>query len=202
MLSINPNDLSERENYKFLIGSIVPRPIALITTQSKEGVVNIAPFSFFNIVTSNPPILAVGFQRKKGQLKDTARNIFDNKQAVIHIVDSFNVEDANQTAANLGIDESELEKTHFHLIPSTLVDVPAIKESQIRFEVSLYDSISIENNQEKTSDLLLLKVLQYHINEAIYENGRINPSQLNPIARMAGHDYSELGRLFTIPRPD
>lgn len=202
MLSIKPLDLSERDNYKFLIGSIIPRPIALITTQSEEGVVNIAPFSFFNIVTSNPPILSVGLQRKNGKLKDTARNIFANKQAVIHIVDTHNVADANQTAAHLLENESELEKTNFHLVPSTIVDVPGLKESQVRFEVELYDSLAIEGENGIGSDLVLLKVLHYHINKAIYKEGRIDPIQLDPVARMAGHDYSDLGRLFTIPRPE
>ncbi len=75
MLSIDPASLSERENYKFLIGSIIPRPIAFVTTLSKDGILNGAPFSYFNIVSSNPPMISLSIQRREGQPKDTARNI-------------------------------------------------------------------------------------------------------------------------------
>ncbi len=73
MVHFSPEEISERDNYKFMIGSIIPRPIALITSVSDDEVLNIAPFSYFNIVTSNPPIVSVAFQRKNGELKDTAR---------------------------------------------------------------------------------------------------------------------------------
>lgn len=98
MISVNPEGLSERENYKFLTGSIIPRPVALVTTQSETGVFNIAPFSFFNIVSSNPPMISVSVQRKKGVSKDTARNAIETGEFVVHITDEDNVVDANQTA--------------------------------------------------------------------------------------------------------
>ena len=86
MKKIDPKQISERENYKFLIGSIIPRPIAFVTSISEDGVVNAAPFSFFNIVSSNPPMISVSIQRKKGEPKDTARNIRAKEQFVVHIV--------------------------------------------------------------------------------------------------------------------
>src|SRR3954462_3459680 len=98
LLSIDPASLSERDNYKFLIGSIVPRPIAFVTTQSKDGVLNGAPFSYFNIVTSNPPMISLSIQRNGGRIKDTARNIFENKEFVVYIVDEDNVAKINETA--------------------------------------------------------------------------------------------------------
>jgi flavin reductase (DIM6/NTAB) family NADH-FMN oxidoreductase RutF len=91
LLSIDPASLSERDNYKFLIGSIIPRPIAFVTTLSKDGILNGAPFSYFNIVSSNPPMISLSIQRREGQQKDTARNIIDSKDFVIHIVDEQNV---------------------------------------------------------------------------------------------------------------
>src|SRR3954465_11376457 len=99
MLSIDPASLSERENYKFLIGSIIPRPIAFITSVSKDGTLNGAPFSYFNIVSSNPPMISVAIQRNGGKQKDTARNILDSEEFVVHIVDQENVEKINETAA-------------------------------------------------------------------------------------------------------
>ena len=81
--------MSETENYKFLIGSIIPRPIAFVTTQSEDGVVNAAPFSYFNIVSSNPPMISVSVQRRNGMMKDTARNATNGKEFVVHIVDQL-----------------------------------------------------------------------------------------------------------------
>ncbi|CAM5210594.1 Flavin reductase (DIM6/NTAB) family NADH-FMN oxidoreductase RutF OS=Ureibacillus acetophenoni OX=614649 GN=SAMN05877842_11242 PE=3 SV=1 [Ureibacillus acetophenoni] len=78
MITINPKDNGERDNYKLLIGTIIPRPIAFVTTKSDEGVINGAPFSYFNIVSSNPPMISVSISRKNGQLKDTARNIYQS----------------------------------------------------------------------------------------------------------------------------
>lgn len=201
MIHFSPDDLSERDNYKFLIGSIIPRPIALITSVSKEDVLNIAPFSYFNIVTSNPPIVSVALQRKNGELKDTARNILEKEEAVIHIVDNVNVDDANETAANLAEDESELDRTKFTTIPSNTVDIPSLEEARIRFEVELEKHVPLENDGVPSVDLMLLKIKEYHIDEDIYEDGRIDPRGLGAISRLAGHDYAEIGHIFTKERP-
>ena len=201
MIHFSPNEISERDNYKFLIGSIIPRPIALITSVSKEDVLNIAPFSYFNIVTSNPPIVSVALQRKNGELKDTARNILEKEEAVIHIVDNVNVDDANETAANLAEDESELDRTKFTTIPSNTVDIPSLEEARIRFEVELEKHVLLENDGVPSVDLMLLKIKEYHIDEDIYEDGRIDPRGLGAISRLAGHDYAEIGHIFTRERP-
>lgn len=202
MISLNPEELSERDNYKFLIGSIIPRPIALITSLSEDNILNLAPFSYFNIVTSNPPIVAVAFQRKEGQFKDTTRNILEKKEAVIHIVDDENVGEANKTAANLEADESEFDLTNFTLVDSDKVAIPALKESKIRFEVKLHQYVPVVNEGVETADLLLLKIEQYHIADEIYHEGRIDPDGLAAVSRLAGHDYAEIGHQFTIARPD
>ena len=202
MIHFSPEEISERENYKFLIGAIVPRPIALITSLSKDEVLNVAPFSYFNIVTSNPPIVSVALQRKNGQLKDTARNILEKGEAVIHIVDTLNVDEANKTAANLGKDESEFEVTNFTQIPSKTVNIPSLKETKIRFEVELEQHVPLKNNGVPSVDLMLLKIKQYHIDDEIYHEGRIDPDGLGAVSRLAGHDYAEIGKIFTIKRPE
>lgn len=202
MIHFSPEELSERDNYKFLIGSIIPRPIALVSSVSQDEVLNIAPFSYFNIVTSNPPIVAISLQRKVGKLKDTARNILENKEAVIHIVDTENVNDSNETAANLAEAASELDLTGFTLVDSRKVAIPALKESKIRFEVTLHQHVPIMDEGETTADLVLLKVVHYHIDESIYHEGRIGADALGAVSRLAGHDYAEIGRQFTIARPD
>ena len=201
MKEIRPEVLSQKENYKLLIGSIIPRPIALVTTESDDNVLNIAPFSFFNVVSSDPPILSVAVQRVNGEMKDTARNIVQNKEAVVHIVDTDNVGDANQTAALLSHEESELERTNFETVDSVEVSVKGLKQSKVRFEAVLYDDIVIEKDGQPISDLLLLEVKYYHFDERIYNDGYINKQELNAVSRLAGNDYAEIGHTFTIERP-
>lgn len=201
MKKLRPEELTQKENYKLLIGSVIPRPIALVTTQSDSGLLNIAPFSFFNVVSSNPPILSIAVQRVNGEPKDTARNILQNKEAVVHIVDTDNVEDANQTAALLVPDESEKDRTEFETVNSVEVSVPGLKQSKVRFETVLKEDIVIKNDGQPVSDLLLLEIKYYHFDEAIYDNGYIIKDELNAVSRLAGNDYAEIGKTFTIERP-
>lgn len=202
MISMKPDEMTERDNYKFLIGSVIPRPIAVITSLSEDNVLNIAPFSYFNIVTSNPPIVSVSIQRKMGEMKDTTRNILALKQGVIHIADEENINDINETAANLEPSESELERTAFTLKKSDVVSVPQINEVKIKMEVTLYQHVPIESKGYITTDLLLLKIEKYHIVDEIYHEGRIDPDDLKPMSRLAGHDYATLGERRSIIRPD
>ncbi|MBO3063445.1 MULTISPECIES: flavin reductase family protein [Mammaliicoccus] len=201
MKKLRPEELTQKENYKLLIGSVIPRPIALVTTQSDSGLLNIAPFSFFNIVSSNPPILSIAVQRVNGKPKDTARNILQNKEAVVHIVDTDNVEDANQTAALLGPDKSEMDRTEFETVNSVEVSVPGLKQSKVRFEAVLKEDVVIKNGDQPVSDLLLLEIKYYHFDEAIYDNGYIIKDELGAVSRLAGNDYAEIGKTFTIERP-
>ena len=202
MLSIKPEELTERDNYKLLIGSIIPRPVAVVTSLSEEGVLNIAPFSYFNIVTSNPPIVSLAIQRKSGVMKDTARNILAKKEAVIHIADEENIQNINETAANLKPTESELSRTTFTMTQGAVVSVPLINELSIKMEVSLYEHVPIKTENIVTADLLLLKVETYHVKEELYHQGRIDPDKLNPMSRLAGNDYAALGKRVTLKRPD
>ncbi|GGI66226.1 flavin reductase family protein [Enterococcus alcedinis] len=199
---LSSDQLTQRENYKLLIGSIIPRPVALVTTESSTGVLNIAPFSFFNIVSSDPAIVSIAIQRKNGEEKDTARNFREKGQGVIHILDEENVHEANQTAAALEPHESELSVADFEVVPSESVQTPALKEAKIRLEVTVHDRIEIKKEQQVTADLFLLKVEKYVIAESVYEEGKIDPEKLAPISRLAGHDYSKLGEIFTLIRPN
>lgn len=189
--------------YKFLIGSVVPRPIALVTSQSEEGLVNVAPFSFFNIVSSEPAILSISVSRKEGVMKDTTRNIINSQEAVVHVVTENNVSDANQTAAPLSANESELDLTQFTTTDSEYVSVPSLNESAIRFEVKLYQHIEIQSETETANDLLLLEIQKVSIDEQLFDvdKGYIDVENLKPVSRLAGDDYARLGETFTIKRP-
>lgn len=204
MLHFSPEQLTGKEKYKLLIGSVIPRPIAFISTQSNEGVVNLAPFSYFNMVTYRPPVLSVAIQRKDGNLKDTARNILSTKEAVVHVVDVSNVEEVNKTSAPLGPSQSELEVSDFTLVPSVSIKVPGVKEAKVRYETEFLDSITIYDEGIATADLILLKIVHYHVDETVYntENGYVSAEKLEAVSRLAGNDYAEIGETFSLIRPD
>ncbi|MGF9857575.1 flavin reductase family protein [Priestia endophytica] len=201
MLSIEPGSMSERENYKFLIGSIIPRPIAFVTTTSKDGILNGAPFSYFNIVSSNPPMISLSIQRSEGKQKDTARNIIESKQFVVHIVDEQNVEKINKTAASLAPNQSEIELANLTPVESVKISVPGVKEAKIRMECSLENSLELGGSDSPGCDLIIGKVVQFHIEQDIYKNGRIDPNGLAAVSRLAGDNYAKIGEIFEVKRP-
>lgn len=196
MISIDPLHNAERDNYKLLVGSIIPRPIAFVTTLSDEGVLNGAPFSYFSIVSSNPPMISISVQHAAGQSKDTARNIRQKKEFVVHIVDQQNVGQVNITAAPLPSDQSEISLAGLTPVDSLIVAVPGVKEAKVRMECTLEHCLELPNN-----DLIIGKVVQFHIDEEIYEQGRIDPLQLGAVSRLAGNNYAGIGEIFTIERP-
>jgi flavin reductase (DIM6/NTAB) family NADH-FMN oxidoreductase RutF len=201
LLSIDPSKNTERENYKFLIGSIVPRPIAFVTTLSDEGIVNGAPFSYFNIVSSNPPMISLAIQRSAGRQKDTARNIIQLKEFVVHVVDENNVEEINKTAASLPPHESEIELTNLTPVESIKISVPGVKEAKIRMECIVEQSLELGGQDSPGVDLIIGKVVQFHIDEHIFEKGRIDPIGLGAVSRLAGTNYAKIGEIFSIERP-
>lgn len=201
MNSIDPKTLMKRDNYKLLSGFILPRPIAFVTSMSKDGVVNAAPFSFFNVVSAEPPLVSISIGRKGSVQKDTARNIVEQGEFVVHVVDENNVEAMNATAANLPPDESEVEKVGLTTVESTVVKVPGLKEAPIRFECTLEKHLTFQEG-ETTTDFLIGRVVNYHISEDVYEDGKIDVTALKPIGRLAGKDYSKLGEIFSLDRPD
>lgn len=194
--------LSVKENYKLLIGSIIPRPIAFVTTLNQDSSVNAAPFSFFNIVNNHPPMIAIAVQRAGGKRKDTALNIERVGDFVVHITDEDNVQDINETAAPLVYGDSELSRTDLSLITSTAINTPGIQEAKIRFECKL-SQIILLGDELDGADLIIGEIVTYHIDDSIYEGDfKINPHTLQAVSRLAGNDYAKLGGLFTIDRPE
>ncbi|MFB5189893.1 flavin reductase family protein [Alicyclobacillus fastidiosus] len=200
MLALNPDDMSPRDNYKFLIGSIIPRPVAFVTTKAEDGTLNAAPFSYFNIVSSTPPMISVSVQRQNGVQKDTARNAAFAKQFVVHICDQENVQKVNATAASLAPSESEIALVGMTPVTSTVVEVPGVREAKIRMECVLEHALAL-GGSTPSCDLLIGRIVQYHVEESLYEHGRISARGLNPVARLAGNDYATLGDIFTVARP-
>ena len=197
---IKAETLSDMQNYKLLSGSIIPRPIAFVTTQNLKGDINAAPFSF-NVVNHTPPMIAIAVQRTNGNRKDTSINIEQSGEFVVHITDEAIVNDVNETAAPLEYGVNELKRTSLSMIDSDLIKVPAIKEAKVRFECKLHQIVQL-GNKDNRSDLIIGEIVMYHIDEEVYfEDSKIDANQLNPVARLAGNDYSLLGQTFTVNRP-
>ncbi|WP_227396274.1 flavin reductase family protein [Jeotgalibacillus aurantiacus] len=202
MLSIDPLKQSERDNYKLLTGGIIPRPIAFVTTMSETGVINAAPFSYFNIVTADPPMVSVSVQRKAGVRKDTALHAAAKNEFVVHIVDDENVEKVNLTAANLPVDESEVELAGLTTIQSEVISVPGLKEAKIRMECELEQIVELGGKEGTPSaDLLIGRIVRFHIAEELYHQGRIDAEKLGAVSRLAGSNYAKLGEMFSLDRP-
>jgi flavin reductase (DIM6/NTAB) family NADH-FMN oxidoreductase RutF len=203
VISIDPNAQSERENYKLLIGSIIPRPIAFVTTLSQEGILNAAPYSYFTIVTANPPMIAISVQRKQGKRKDTSRNALDTGAFVVHISDESYIHEINQTAANLPPDESEVTLVGLTPVASEKIAVPGIAEASVRMECVLEQAIPLGGTEgAPAADLIIGRVVQFHLGDALYEHGHIDQVELGPVSRLAGNSYARLGEIFTIDRPE
>jgi flavin reductase (DIM6/NTAB) family NADH-FMN oxidoreductase RutF len=197
MPSIDPASLSERDSYKLLIGSIIPRPIAFVTSLAEDETLNGAPFSYFNIVSSNPPMISLSIQRAGGKQKDTARNILARREFVVHIVDQQNVDKINETAASLPPDQSEIEWAGLTAVQSDKINVPGIREAKVRMECVLEHSALLGGN----ADFLIGRVLHFHIDDHIYRDGRIDPRGLAAVSRLAGNSYAKIGEIFDLARP-
>lgn len=196
MKSFNVEELDERQIYKLMSGSIIPRPIAWVTTQNRSGLVNVAPFSFFNVVSSQPPLVSIAFTAKK----DTFNNIMAIKEAVIHLISSQNVKEMNLTASKLNSNESEADKYDLELIPSQRVTVPSLKNSLVRFETVLYKHIPLENDAQ----FVILKLKNFIFDEEVLEESSLHilAEKLDPVARLAGNNFATLGEQWTLIRPE
>lgn len=198
-------ELDNSRMYKMISGSIIPRAIGWITTLDEESeVVNAAPFSFTSGVSNEMPLISMAILRKDGEAKDSARNLLKYKNGVVHIVSEDIVDEMNETAANLKADESELDRTNLHLIPSTRVKTPGIKEAKIRMEVTVYDYHPVKDRGGKiVTDFFFLEVTDFHFDEAVFdvEKEYISVEALQPVARLAGPYYATLDDVYRKDRP-
>jgi flavin reductase (DIM6/NTAB) family NADH-FMN oxidoreductase RutF len=186
-----------------LIGSVVPRPIAWVSTVSESGVHNLAPFSFFNAVTSSPPMVVISVSHRNGELKDTARNVTEVPELVLNIVSEAVGEAMNVTSEELPFEVDEIELAKLTKVPSTLVRPVRVAESPVQIECRVEQLIPVGRGTAGNI-LILAEVLAYHINDAVFdpERKRILPDKLKAIGRMAGDGYSKTNEYFEMVRPN
>ena len=189
MLSFN-TDGELAQNYKFLIGSILPRPIAVISTKNEDGTDNLAPFSFFNGFSAKPMIIGFSPIRKPntGEKKDTLINIEREKEFVVNFVTEENSDLINLCSTEIPHGESEFEYSGLTPIASEVVKASRLKESPIHFECKLRDIVSY-GDTPGAGTLITGEVIKVHVDESIYENGRIITSKWKPMGRGAGNDW-------------
>ncbi len=190
------------ERYRLIIGSVVPRPIAFVSTMNKQGQVNLAPFSFFMGVSSNPPCLAFSVSRKpSGEKKDTLRNIEETGDFVINTASEWLIEPLVHTAADFPYGVDEMAKVGLTPIASKMVKPPRVREAAVQFECALHHLLQIGDGTAGSAELIVGKILYLHVQKTAYQNGRILLSETKPVSRLGGTSYAKLGELFDIPIP-
>jgi flavin reductase (DIM6/NTAB) family NADH-FMN oxidoreductase RutF len=200
---IDPAGLERRQVYRLLVGSIVPRPIAWVSSISKEGVPNLAPFSFFTCVSHYPPMVSISVGVRKERYKDTTHNILETRGYVIHAVVNGLEEQMNVCSDDFPPEVSEFDKAGLTPIPSDLVPAPRIAEAPLAMECRLHTMLTMGEPAHATH-LIIGEILRWHVREDVTaEEGKyIDPVKLRPVGRLAGNHYCRTQDVFFMQRPD
>ena len=194
-MQIDPDDLGAERIYRLMTGIVVPRPIAWVTSLSRKGVLNLAPFSAFTFVSQKPPMLAISVGRKGAIYKDTAQNILNNEEYVIHIADSSLMTAVHESSTEHPPDVSEVEELRLSTLPGERIKVPRLAAAPIAMECRFRQCLEFG---ETRSRLIVGEVLVFHIRDGLLQNGKIETEALDPIARIAGPRYAKLGEIVTL----
>jgi flavin reductase (DIM6/NTAB) family NADH-FMN oxidoreductase RutF len=202
MLAFDPGDQSPGDIYKLMVGAIVPRPIALVSSVDESNVRNLAPFSYFTACSSNPPVVVFCPILRPVPLgaKDTLRNVIATREFVVNIVSEEFVRGMNATAAQVPPEVDEFELSGLTPIASELIKPPRVAESHIHMECRLRQVVQV-SDQPGGGSLVLGEVLRFHVRQDLIENFRIDPDKLRAVGRMAGSTYVRTTDRFDLERP-
>jgi flavin reductase (DIM6/NTAB) family NADH-FMN oxidoreductase RutF len=195
--------LAPRDGYAWMTQAIIPRPIAWVSTISPEGITNLAPFSFFQAVCSNPPTLMfVPTNNREGGKKDTLRNIEAVLEFVVNLVPYALAEPMNATAASLPYGQSEFAHANVATAPSAKVRPPRVAASPVSFECTL-DRIVTIGSGVGAGNVVFGRIVALHVADSVLaaDGKSIDPRKLDLIARLSGDYYMRTGELFTVVRP-
>ncbi len=199
---VDPREAGPQNVYKLLIGAVVPRPIAFVSTLSVEGIPNLAPFSFFTAIGANPPVVCFCPVRRAGPNpnKDTLRNIAQTREFVVNVVSEEFAQQMNICSTEFPPDVDEFKASGLTPVPSDLVKPPRVAESHINMECKLY--LTMEFGELPASgNLVIGEVLRFHVDDRIVDDFKIDPDRLHAIGRMGGATYARTTDRFEMPRP-
>ncbi|WP_020594310.1 flavin reductase family protein [Kiloniella laminariae] len=185
-------------------GCVLPRPIAWISTQSAAGVCNLAPFSYFNAFSDEPPIIGVGFSpdgREEG-IKDSLRNILETEEFVFNLVSWEQRNAMNESSKPAPFSVDEFEAAGLEKLSSTMVTPPRVKGAPVHFECRLFKSLELPANAAgQHSTMVLGEVVGIHIDESCLTNGLVDATKMRPLARLGYQDYAVINEVFQLVRP-
>jgi flavin reductase (DIM6/NTAB) family NADH-FMN oxidoreductase RutF len=207
-MNVIPSNISNSELYGILLNSVAPRPIAWVSTLSAAGQPNLAPFSFFNAVCIDPPLLAFapGLRQSKqagaphGQPKDTLRNIRETKEFVVNIVTYALLQPMNVTSGEYDPSVNEFELAKVTPAPSKLVRPARVAESPVSFECKLHQILDF-SPAPTSSSLVLGQVVSIHMDDAHLRDGKLDRNSLDLIGRMGGIQYTRTTERVELARP-
>lgn len=197
-MQIDPQAVPAQVIYKLLIGCVVPRPIAWVSTVSAGGVYNVAPFSFFMAVCNDPPTLAFSSGRRAGNKKDTVHNLEVSGDFVVNIVDDALAEQMNLTSGEYPPDVDEFQLVGLTPEVGVRVRAPRVVEAPISMECRLTQVLPVGRGPHS---LVLGEVVYFHVRDHLYDDGRIDLHALHPVGRLAGQMYTHVHDIFEMKRP-
>jgi flavin reductase (DIM6/NTAB) family NADH-FMN oxidoreductase RutF len=199
-MELDPQTIPPQHLYKMLIGCVVPRPIAWVSSLSTAGVANLAPFSFFMGVCNDPPTIAFSSGRRNDTNKDTIRNLESTGDFVVNVVDDDHAEAMNLSSGDYAPEVSEFDLTGLTPAPGIKVQAPRVVEAPISLECRVAQILPVGRGPHS---LVLGEIVYFHIRDDLYdtETGRINMHALRPVGRLAGQMYSHIHDIFELKRP-
>jgi len=200
-MNFDISELGVQEKYRLLNGGVTPRPIAWISTRSKDGIDNLAPYSFFTVASCNPPVLLyTQVTQRSGIDKDTLQNLKETGECVVNIVNSHLLEKMNTTSASIAIDKSEFDLAQVGQSNSCNVIPFSVAESPIRYECTLREVISV-GDLPAGGTIVLLDVKSVYVRDDLYTDEGINQELIDSVGKMGGDGYSPTSHYVTLNRP-
>jgi flavin reductase (DIM6/NTAB) family NADH-FMN oxidoreductase RutF len=182
--------------YRLLISVVVPRPIAFVSTVGEHGGYNVAPFSFFNALSSRPPLVGISINLRGGGPKDTLRHIRATGEFVVNAVNETLVHRMVDASGDWATDVSEFDLTRLTPVPSDLVKAPRVGESPVSLECRLHREVNLGD-----ATFVVGEVLRAHVSDEVLTDGRVDVAKLKPVGRLGGDGYALVREVLNLPRP-
>ena len=193
---LDPTTLDPRALHQFLISAIVPRPIAFVSSVGGHGRYNVAPFSYFNLISTRPPLLGISVGRRRTGPKDTARKIRESGDFVVNVVDEALHAKAVEASGEWPEDVDEFQLTGLTPVPAEKVRAPRVEESPIHLECVLDRMIELGD-----TDFVVGRMVWAAVRDEVLSAGRVDPLKLKPVGRLGGESYAVIREVIDLPRP-